>query len=68
MKLSYTIYTALAVMALAACQAKEEALPQEPEVPEGYKTLQINASYQETKTAYAGDVTFSNVIVNGKTL
>ena len=59
MKLSYTIYTALAVMALAACQAKEEALPQEPEVPEGYKTLQINASYQETKTAYAGDVTFS---------
>lgn len=59
MKLSYTIYTALAVMALAACQAKEEALPREPEVPEGYKTLQINASYQETKSAYAGDVTFS---------
>lgn len=59
MKLSYTIYTALAVMALAACQAKEEALPREPEVPEGCKTLQINASYQETKSAYAGDVTFS---------
>lgn len=59
MKLSYTIYTALAVMALAACQAKEEALPREPEVPEGYKTLQINASYQETKTAYADDFAFS---------
>lgn len=59
MKLSYTIYTALAVMALAACQAKEEALPREPEVPEGYKTLQINASYQETKSTYDGDVTFS---------
>ena len=59
MKLSYIIYTALAVMALAACQAKEEALPREPEVPEGYKTLQINASYQETKSAYDGDVTFS---------
>lgn len=39
-------------MALAGCQAKEEALPREPEVPEGY-TLQINASYQETKSAYA---------------
>lgn len=45
--------------ALAACQAKEEALPREPEVPEGYKTLQINASYQETKSAYDGDVIFS---------
>lgn len=40
-------------MALAGCQAKEESLPREPEVPEGYKTLQINASYQETKSAYA---------------
>lgn len=56
----------MAVIAAVGCSVQDispektpEKTPETSEAPGGYKVLTIKASQSETKTAYAGEVTFS---------
>ena len=60
MKKLHIIWTVLAAVALAACATVEKEEEPEVVVPEGSKVLTIEATrVDDTKTAYAGEVTFS---------
>ena len=60
MKKLHIFWAALAAVVVAACATVEKEEEPEVVVPEGFKVLSIEATrVDDTKTAYAGDVTFS---------